>query len=77
MSSRESSKLFTMEKADKIRKLFNLLVDTEGIEIEYIRLTFCGKEYRHGNSSDAQSLDEIGIQDDSTIFMVSRLPGGH
>lgn len=64
-------------QADKISKLFNLLVDTEGIEIEYIRLTFCGKEYRHGSSSDAQSLDEIGIQDDSIIFMVSRLPGGH
>lgn len=63
-------------QADKVSRLFNTLADTEGIEVEYIRLTFSGKEYRHNNSSDGQTLEEIGIQDDSTIFMVSRLPGG-
>lgn len=57
-------------------RIFQVLTGRVGIEIQHIRLTFRGKEYRHDQPEARKQIEELGIKDRSTIFMVSRLPGG-
>ena len=47
-----------------------------GIELQHIRLTHNGREYRHDQPEARKRIEDLGIKDRGTIFMVSRLPGG-
>lgn len=56
--------------------IFETLAGRVGIELQHIRLTFSGKEYRHDQPEAQKRVEDMGIKDRSTLFMVSRLPGG-
>lgn len=56
--------------------IFETLAGRVGIELQHIRLTFSGKEYRHDQPEARKRVEDMGIKDRSTLFMVSRLPGG-
>lgn len=57
-------------------KIFEILAGRVGIELQHIRLTYSGKEYRHDQPEARKRIEDIGIKDRCTLFMVSRLPGG-
>lgn len=63
-------------QTDEFLKIFETLAGRVGIELQHIRLTFSGKEYRHDQPEAHKRVEDIGLKDRSTLFMVSRLPGG-
>jgi hypothetical protein len=63
-------------QSDEFLRIFETLAGRVGIELPHIRLTFSGKEYRHDQPESRKRIEDIGIKDRSTLFMVSRLPGG-
>lgn len=64
-------------QTDKLMRIFQKLGQTEDIDLEHIRITFSGKEYRYDHLDvKEKTLEEVGLKDRSYVFMVSRLPGG-
>lgn len=47
-----------------------------GMELRQVRLTCSGKEYRQDMPETHTWLEEIGIKDRQTLFMVLRLNSG-
>lgn len=76
MSTRNKSETICVQKTDEFLRIFEALAGRVGIELQHIRLTFSGKEYRHDQPEARKRVEDIGIKDRSTLFMVSRLPGG-
>lgn len=76
MSTRNKSETINIQKTDEFLRIFEALAGRVGIELQHIRLTFSGKEYRHDQPEARKRVEDIGIKDRSTLFMVSRLPGG-
>lgn len=67
---------FLYTQTDEFLRIFETLAGRVGIELQHIRLTFSGKEYRHDQPEARKRVEDIGLKDRSTLFMVSRLPGG-
>lgn len=47
-----------------------------GMELRQVRLRFSGKEYRQDMPETHTRLEEIGIKDRQTLFMVLQLNNG-
>ena len=57
---------------DTIKSVKDKITDIEGIPADQMRLVFNGKQMEDGNT-----IQDYGIQDDSSIHLVLRLRGGN
>ena len=60
-----------VELCDDIAKITQQVEEIEGIQQDHQRLIYAGRDLQSGNT-----LKDYGIQDQSTIHLVVRLPGG-
>lgn len=65
-----------VKKTDTMTHVLETISERTGLELRQVRLTCSGKEYRQDMPETHTRLEEIGINDRQTLFMVSRLNNG-
>ncbi|KAL5019980.1 hypothetical protein ScPMuIL_002872 [Solemya velum] len=63
--------------AQSMKDLYRKVSEDRGIEIQYLKFIYSGKEYRPEDDNTAnKTIADIGIKDKSTVQLVTRQPGG-
>ncbi|KAL5020211.1 hypothetical protein ScPMuIL_003103 [Solemya velum] len=70
------TQIVTIEPSESLKKLFQKVSELRGVDVQYIRLVYAGKEYGPDDHGSAKSLADLGIKDRSTVVVVTRQPGG-